>query len=145
MPTALHHVTVVPDHADHLIGFLADVLSLPVGARREVDGADVGPILFGTGVIHATSTIVGDAPHGLIEVLELIRDSDNHPRSRPSAEEIVLSLSFDGGNLHDVVQAANARGYDDVAGPATVRFGRHEVSVAAVRIEGVMLQLTQLL
>lgn len=141
MASTLHHVSVVTRQPDRLVGFLHAVLGFAPSASIEVRRRDVADLLGwpnGDGTIR--STLVGDARHGVLEIIEAPEAAD--PVAGVSAG--VLHLSFAVDDVAAVLRAAEREGAERVLGPRALDAGGSAVLVGCVDVAGLRIQVTQL-
>jgi catechol 2,3-dioxygenase-like lactoylglutathione lyase family enzyme len=138
---ALHHVSVVTRQPDRLVSFLHAVLGFAPSASIEVRRREVADLLGwpnGDGTIR--STLVGDARHGVLEIIEAPDAAD--PVAGVSSG--VLQLSFAVEDVAAVLRVAEGQGAERVVGPRLLDTAGTAVLVGCVDVAGLRIQVTQL-
>lgn len=142
-PAAVHHVTIATDPSSRLLEFVTDVLGLRVLSVTEVAADQLGPLFDGELHESVRSTMLGSAPAGLLEIVEVSSLPERQgAREAGLPDGPMAALSFEVRDVDAVVAHAQRAGHQ-VSEVNEVTFAGRRVGVAAATVAGVRVQLTQ--
>lgn len=135
---AVHHVATVTDNRQEVISFLTEVLGF-----RDVNNYDVGG-QAAAGILSwprastqdVTLSMVGDSPHGLVEVIEIPDDLLGE------VDPGIALMSVAVKDVEGVLDECRRRRYV-CQGPRTVLSATMHLTVGIVRVGGLVFELVR--